>query len=101
MARRKTKKEQRIDPRKLQGFKDFEMISEMLERLHDVGTARDRAGNRQLFFDQYATLMILYFFNPTVTSLGGVQQFTTLESAADVWSKAHVHGIAQRGGPGL
>ncbi|MEZ6058673.1 MAG: hypothetical protein R3C01_18380 [Planctomycetaceae bacterium] len=43
MARRKAKKDQRIDPRKLQGFKDFEMISEMLERLHDVGTARDRA----------------------------------------------------------
>lgn len=68
-----------LDPRKLQGFKYFEMISDMLGRLHDVGTSRDRAGNRQLFFDQYSTLMILYFFNPTVTSLSGVQQFTTLE----------------------
>jgi hypothetical protein len=47
-------------------------------RLHTVGTERDRAGNRQLFYDQYATLMLLYFFNPTVTSLRGVQQTTTL-----------------------
>lgn len=68
-----------LDPRKLEGFKYFEMISDLLERLHEVGTARDRAGNRRLFFDQYATLMILYYFNPSVTSLGGVQQFTTLE----------------------
>lgn len=68
-----------IDPRKLQGFKYFELIGDLLERLRAVGTARDRAGNRELFFDHYATLLLLYFFNPTVTTLRGLQQFTTLE----------------------
>lgn len=66
-------------PIKLQGLKYFRLIDNMLERLRLVGTARDRAGNRQLFFDQYATLLLLYFFNPAVTSLRGVQKFTTLE----------------------
>lgn len=68
-----------IDPRKLQGFKHFELLDGLLARLRPVGTERDRAGNRELYFDQYATLMILYYFNPTVTTLRGLQQFTTLE----------------------
>jgi hypothetical protein len=68
-----------IDPRKLQGFKYFELLDGLLERLRPAGTERDRAGNREFFFDQYAALMILYFFNPTVTTLRGLQQFTTLE----------------------
>jgi hypothetical protein len=67
------------DPRKLQGFKYFQMLDGLLERLRPVATERDRAGNRNLFLDQYATLMILYYFNPLVTTLRGLQQFTTLE----------------------
>jgi hypothetical protein len=69
----------RIDSRKLQGFMYFKALDALLERLRPVGTERDRAGNRELFFDQYAALLILYFFNPTVTTLRGLQQFTTLE----------------------
>lgn len=68
-----------LDPRKLQGFKYFQLIDDLCARLHDHATERDKAGNRQLFFDQYATLLLLYFFNPTVTTLRGVQQFTSLE----------------------
>lgn len=68
-----------VEPRKLQGLKYFELIDGVLERLRPVGTERDRARNRELFFDQYAALMILYYFNPTVSTLRGLQQFTTLE----------------------
>jgi hypothetical protein len=68
-----------IDARKLEGFKHLRLIGDLLERLRPVGTERDRAGNRELFYDQYATLLLLYFFNPTVTTLRGIQQFTTLE----------------------
>lgn len=78
MARKKTKKTP-IDPRKLQGFKYFDLIDGLLERLRPVGTERDKAGNRELFFDQYAALMLLYYFNPTIDSLRGLQEFTTLE----------------------
>lgn len=42
-----------------------------LERLHEAGMARDTADNREFFLDQYAALLLLYFFNPPVTSLRG------------------------------
>jgi len=62
----------------LQGFKYFRLLGPLLDHLHTAGTERDRAGNRQLFYDQYATLLLLYFFSPIVTSLRGLQQATTL-----------------------
>jgi Transposase DDE domain len=63
----------------LRGFKYFRMLLPLLERLQAVGTARDKAGNRHLFFDQYAALLLLYFFNPVVTSLRALQHATTLD----------------------
>lgn len=63
----------------LQGFKYFQLLQPMLLRLHDAATPRDRAGNRVLFFDQYVALLLLYFFNPVVTSLRGVQQASSLK----------------------
>ena len=62
----------------LQGFKYFERLRPLLERLRDAGCARDKAGNRELFFDQYAALLLLYFFSPILTSLRGLQQATEL-----------------------
>ena len=61
----------------LSGLQYFRLLGPLFDHLHTVGTARDRAANRQLFYDQYATLLLLYFFNPTVTSLRGLQQMTT------------------------
>jgi len=63
----------------LQGFKYFRPLGSLLERLRPVGTARDAAGNRDLFFDQYAALLLLYFFNPLITSLRSLQRATGLE----------------------
>ena len=68
-----------IDPKSIQGLKYFSALSSLLERLHDVGTARDKAGNRDLFCDQYVSLMLLYFFNPTLTSLRGIQAASQLQ----------------------
>jgi hypothetical protein len=62
-----------IDPKKIQGLKYFSSLSDLLARLHDVGTARDKAGNRDLFFDQYVSLILLYFFNPTLTGMRSIQ----------------------------
>src|SRR5712692_8557110 len=63
----------------IHGLKYFRLLRPLLERLHDAGTARDKAGNRQLFFDHYGALLLLYFFNPILTSLRGLQQASTLE----------------------
>ena len=65
--------------RPLAGFKYFDQLDGLLAPLRPAGTQRDTAGNRRLFFDQYAQLLLLYYFNPTVTSLRGIRQFTTLE----------------------
>jgi Transposase DDE domain len=62
----------------LSGFKYFRMLQPLLQRLHDAGTARDRAGNRSLHFDQYCTLVLLALFNPLVRSLRGMQQASEL-----------------------
>ena len=63
----------------LQGFKYFKILRPLLKRLHAAGTQRDRAGNRTLFFDNYGALILLYFFNPVLTSLRGIQKASTLE----------------------
>jgi hypothetical protein len=34
-----------------------------------VGCQRDKAGNRELFMDQYCSLVLLFLFNPCVRSL--------------------------------
>lgn len=67
-----------IQERDLQGLKYFRALGPVLDRLHDDATARDRAGNRRLHFDQYASLLLLYFFNPILTSLRGIQQASQL-----------------------
>jgi len=62
----------------LRSLKYFKLLNPLLGRLHDVGTRRDGAGKRTLFFDQYSALLLLYFFNPIVTSLRGIQQASGL-----------------------
>jgi len=72
------KRKPEIEERDLHGFKHFRLLMPVLEKLHDTGCARDTAGNRLLHFDQYTALILLYFFNPIVTSLRGIQQASEL-----------------------
>lgn len=69
---------ERIREDQLHGFKHFKLLTPILERLHDDGCPCDRAGNRSLHYDQYAALILLYFFNPIVTNLRGIQQASEL-----------------------
>lgn len=73
-----------ITAKDLQGLKYFQLLQPLLEPLHTVGTERDQAGNRQLFLDQYAALILLYFFNPILTSLRAVQQASALDKVQRV-----------------
>jgi hypothetical protein len=68
-----------IQDKELKGLKYFKLLTPLLDRLHDDATPRDRAGNRRLFYDQYACLLLLFFFNPIVKSLRGIQQASTLD----------------------
>jgi hypothetical protein len=73
------KRRPEVRARDLQGFKYFRLLTPLLERLRDVGTTRDHAGNRQLFYDQYSALLLFYFFNPVLTSLRAIQQASALD----------------------
>jgi Transposase DDE domain len=64
----------RITDRDLKGFKYFEILQPLLQRLNGCANQRDRAGNRILHFDQYCTLVLLLYFNPILTSLRAIQQ---------------------------
>ena len=72
------KRRKKIREPEITGVKYFKKLLPLLERLHDDGCARDKAGNRSLHFDQYCTLILLYLFNPVVTSLRGLQQASEL-----------------------
>jgi Transposase DDE domain. len=63
----------------LKGLKYFKALRKALKRLHPVGTERDRARNRKLFYDDYVSLLLIYFFNPTITSLRGIQKASGLK----------------------
>lgn len=73
------RKRQKIRERDIQGLKFFEKLIPLLERLHEVGCDRDKAGNRDLHFDEYCLLVLLFLFNPIVKSLRGIQQASELK----------------------
>ncbi len=77
------KKKRRVAEKDLEGFRLLELLEPFLERLQKVGTERDVAGNRDLYFDQYTALVLLYFFSPIVTSLRGLQQATELKKVQE------------------
>jgi hypothetical protein len=68
-----------IQDKDLQGLKYFKVLGPLLDRLHNDACARDRAGNRNLFYDQYACLLLLFYFNPIIKSLRSIQQASTLD----------------------
>lgn len=70
----------KITDKEITGLKYFEKLLPLLERLHEVGCERDTAGNRDLHFDEYCCLVLLFFFNPIVDSLRALQQASELKS---------------------
>ena len=68
----------------LQGFKYFKKIARLLDRLHQAGCQRDRAGNRTLHMDQYMALVLLAMFNPICQSLRGIQRASVLKKVQRV-----------------
>lgn len=69
----------RVTSKDIRGLKYFKQLQPLFAHLHEVGTERDRAGNRQLFFDQYSSLILLFYFNPVLSSLGALQQASCLD----------------------
>jgi Transposase DDE domain len=73
-------KQPEIREQDVRGLKYFDRLAPLLQRLHDVGCQRDSAHNRSLHFDNYCMLVLLFLFNPIVTSLRGLQQASELKN---------------------
>src|SRR5262245_55247692 len=69
-----------LQERDVQGLKYFDQLAPLLQRLHDIGCERDVARNRSLHFDNYCLFVLLFLFNPIVTSLRGLQQASELKN---------------------
>ncbi|MFB3105893.1 MAG: IS4 family transposase, partial [Pseudomonadales bacterium] len=76
--------DQAADCERVEGFKFLKLLNNVLHKLHDVATERDRAGNRELHFDQYVSLLLLYFFSPSLTSLRAIQRASELEKVQKI-----------------
>jgi hypothetical protein len=80
---RRTKTEQNEDNRtrdveNLQGVKFFRRIEPLLARLRTNQCERDRAGNRNLYYDHACALILLTFFNPTLRTLRDLEKASKL-----------------------
>lgn len=58
----------------LRGFKQLRRVAGLLGHLHRAGCDRDKAGNRELHFDDYVLLVLLYLFNPLIDSMRTLQK---------------------------
>jgi hypothetical protein len=72
------KRKDKLTEPDVRGAKYLGKVLSLLARLHDDATARDRAHNRTLFYDQYAALVLLSMFSPAVDSLRAIQQASAL-----------------------
>ena len=73
-----SRKKAKLKSKDIEGLKYLEMVEPMLERLHNDQCGRDKANQRTLHYDKYCMLVLLYMFNPTVTSLRWIQQASEL-----------------------
>ena len=63
------KQDKKIEEKDITGLKYFDKLGPLLERLHDDACERDTAGNRELHFDQYCLLILLYLFKSKPANL--------------------------------
>lgn len=62
----------------IRGMKQLRRVAGLLSFLHGAGCGRDRAGNRELHFDDYVLLVLLYLFNPLIDSMRTLQKVAEL-----------------------
>jgi hypothetical protein len=71
-----------IEPDQLHCYGRLRKLLPMLASLRDVGCQRDAAGNRELHFDEYVSLVLLCLFNPLLDSMRSLQRACDLEEVA-------------------
>jgi hypothetical protein len=69
---------ERISIDQLRGFKQLKRVAALLSAVHRAGCGRDKAANRELHFDDYVLLILLYLFNPLIDSMRTLQKVSEL-----------------------
>ena len=77
MAKGKTDKPP-LQPAQVCGAKYLDRVFALLAKLRHDGCARDKAGNRTLYYDRYASLVLLSMFSPAMDSLRAIQEASAL-----------------------
>jgi len=72
--------EKRLVEKDIVGLKYFDELLPLFKRLHDEGCQRDKAGNRELHYDQYCLMVLVFLFNPICSSLRALQQASELRN---------------------
>ena len=67
-----------ITVEQLRGIRQLRRVAGLLAALHRAGCDRDKAGNRELHFDDYVLLILLYLFNPMIDSMRSLQKVSGL-----------------------
>jgi hypothetical protein len=68
-----------LEPAQVCGAKYLDKVFGLLAKLREDGCARDKAGNRTLFYDRYASLVLLSMFSPAMDSLRAIQEASALK----------------------
>jgi hypothetical protein len=69
----------KVNPRQIKRLRE---LLPLLAELRQVGCERDSAGNRELHFDEYVTLVLLYLMNPLIDSLRALQAAVAVDEVA-------------------
>ena len=72
--------DRRLTEQDIVGLKDFDQLLPLFQRLHHEGCQRDKAGNRDLHYDQYCLMVLVFLFNPICSSLRALQQASELQN---------------------
>ena len=75
----RSKEDDRKLAKQLGHFKRLRKVAGLLSFLHSVGCVRDTAHNRELHFDDYVLLVLLWMFNPLIDSLTTLHRLSDLE----------------------
>jgi hypothetical protein len=73
----------KFDVKQVGSIKRLRHLLPLLAPLHEVGCERDSAGNRELHFDEYVTLVLLYLLNPLIDSIHTLQQAACVEKVSE------------------
>jgi hypothetical protein len=68
-----------ITDESIQGLGHLKKVFAAFEKLAPVGTERDTANNRTLFYSQYASLILLSMFNPAMQCVRGLSDASALK----------------------